>query len=177
MEQFNTDDASYQIWNIYVTCCPGAQLCVNTPGISWPLRIYPMRFAGAVADLVESMKTACQGQPEAPEKVPSALETFQMDWATSLDDELWQFTGIGDLFTYLRKNKKLQIPSEWKAFVPKTVSWASSLSVSKYTYINSKFRQTMISQHWKLQWIVVLIVFLHVFDDFCRQFIKLMGKC
>ena len=134
----------------------GSALCQY----SWPLRIYPMRFAGAVADLMETMKASCQGQPEAPEKVPSALETFQMDWATTLDDELWQFTGIGDLFTYLRKNKKLQIPSEWKPFVPKTVGWASSLTMSKNTCINSQFGQAMSNQQGKLQWILV-------FDGVC----------
>ena len=81
-----------------------------------------MQFAGAVADLVENMTSSCSGQPQATEQVPTALATFQMNWPTNLEDELWQFAGIESLYAYLRKNKSLKIPPEWKAFVPVSLS-------------------------------------------------------
>ena len=82
-----------------------------------------MQFAGAVTDMVEKMKASCSGQPEAPpHQVPTALETFQMKWPTDLHDDLWQFAGIESLYAYLRKHKSLKIPSEWKAFVPTSLS-------------------------------------------------------
>ena len=83
-----------------------------------PPRVYPMNFAFAVEELVESMKQNKKGQPQAPQELPSALETYKLDWETS---DVWQFVNIEQLFAYLRKSKKLRIPEEWTPFVPKTL--------------------------------------------------------
>lgn len=80
-----------------------------------------MKFAETYTDLIESMKSTCLGQPQLPAHLPTALDTFQMNWFSNLDDELWQFAGIESLFNYLRKHKKLRIPDEWKHVVPKAL--------------------------------------------------------
>ena len=80
-----------------------------------------MAFAGAFTDLFDEMRHTSFGQPEAPARVPTALETFQMEWDSNMNDEYWQFAGIEDLYKYFRKNKRLRIPDEWKALVPKSL--------------------------------------------------------
>ena len=80
--------------------------------------IYPLSFARAFSGLMGNMKKTARGQPELPESVPDALDVFKLEWDTS---EVWHFADLNTLFLYLRKNKKLQIPHKWKAFVPKTL--------------------------------------------------------
>ena len=79
-----------------------------------------MTFAREVLKMVEDMKRTCCGQPRLPSVVPPALETFKnMDWCENT--ELWEFAQLPQLFNYLRPNRVLKIPSEWKSVVPKSM--------------------------------------------------------
>ena len=77
-----------------------------------------MAFARFLIDLLEEMKATAMGQPKLPEVVPTALETFSMEWHT---EDVWGAAEIPELFQYLRKAKSLQIPQEWEAVVPKAL--------------------------------------------------------
>ena len=78
-----------------------------------------MPFARAVLDLVEEMKRTRQGQPQLPQEVPSAFESFVASgWQNS---DVWQLADLESVFAYLRHGKRLQIRSEWRAIVPATL--------------------------------------------------------
>lgn len=62
------------------------------------------------------MKQSVRGKPELPTPLPAALETWKLPWNS--EGRLWSFTGLADVFEYLRGNKKLRIPPEWQPFVP-----------------------------------------------------------
>lgn len=78
-----------------------------------------MRFAREVLDMVESMKASCKGLPEIPPELPPAVVTFtELEWETS---DVWMFVDLGSVYEYLRGNKNLKIPTEWRPFVPKSL--------------------------------------------------------
>ena len=79
-----------------------------------------MAFARAVADRIESMKVTRRGCPEVPNEVPPALHTFTaMEWH---EDDIWNFSGLTDVYEYLRGCKTVQIPEPWKEYFPKKLS-------------------------------------------------------
>lgn len=81
-------------------------------------RHYPMPFARAVTDQIERMKMSRRGCPELPASVPTALHTITcLEWPES--SEFWQFAGLKDLYFYLRGAASLEIPEEWKPYIPK----------------------------------------------------------
>jgi len=84
------------------------------------LRIYPVPFARAVADLLESMKSSAYGQPQLPQCLPTAKECMELEWVGA--NPIWQFADLPSLFSYLRMSKALKIPVDWKGIVPKTLS-------------------------------------------------------
>lgn len=76
-----------------------------------------MRFARAVLDMVENLKASCNGQPGLPGTLPPALVTFaEMEWEKS---DVWMFVDLPSVYTYLRCCRGLNIPPEWRPFVPK----------------------------------------------------------
>jgi len=79
-------------------------------------RIYPWPFARALVDMVENMKETASGCPRLPDEIPSAFETFNSSWDGPSD--IWQYVDFSGLFTYLRGNRKLKIPSEWRVVIP-----------------------------------------------------------
>ena len=81
-----------------------------------------MAFARAVTDMAEDIKRTCRGMPLATAAnglTPSALETLQLFWGS--DASLWKAAELGQLYAYLRKNKALKIPDEWRLWVPKAL--------------------------------------------------------
>ena len=66
------------------------------------LRIYPVPFCTTYVDLMEKMKNSCHGQPPLPLPLPSALQTFAMDWPC---EDVWGTADIPQFFAYLRKAK------------------------------------------------------------------------
>ena len=83
-------------------------------------RVYPVAFAREILDSVEDMKATAHGQPALANPLPTALETFTtMEWPT--DDDIWGFVDFAQLFNYLRNNRSLRIPTEWRAVVPKNM--------------------------------------------------------
>ena len=80
-----------------------------------------MPFARALIDKVEDMKSTARGQPALPMEVPSLLETLSAPWpATELDCE-WDFASFREVFNYLRGNRKLQIPDEFRGIIPRAL--------------------------------------------------------
>lgn len=81
---------------------------------------YPMRFAREVLDMVESLKASCKGLPELPADLPPAIVTFsELQWETS---DVWTFVDLPPVYEYLRGNRNLKIPEEWRPFVPKSLA-------------------------------------------------------
>ena len=79
-----------------------------------------MAFGRRVAEIIENVKASARGQPQLPEKVPTATETFQdVDWSS--EPELWSFVDFAQVFNYLRPCKHLRIPPEWQGLIPKAL--------------------------------------------------------
>lgn len=92
----------------------------SKPSAPATLRQYPMRFAREVLDLVEPMKASTSGLPELPENLPPAISTFtEAAWEES---DVWMFVDLPQVYKYLRGNRNLQIPEEWRPFVPSQLS-------------------------------------------------------
>ena len=78
-----------------------------------------MRFACHVADHLEKLKMTGQGQPELPEVLPAATDTFRaMSYNTN--SELWSNANLRDCFVYLRGSTRLKVPEKWQTLVPKS---------------------------------------------------------
>ena len=75
-----------------------------------------MPFARHFCDLLEEMKSAKSGQPQLPDVVPPAIETFQR--LKMSDPEVWRHVGLASVYNYVRRSKRLQIPVEWHCFMP-----------------------------------------------------------
>ena len=83
-----------------------------------PPRQYPMRLARHLAVNAEQLKEACLAKIPLPDEMPSAVEIFQsMTYGSS--PEPWGCVDLGDIFTYLRGGKKLNLPPEWKPLIPR----------------------------------------------------------
>ena len=68
--------------------------------------------------MLEDLKANRCGQPQLPTgRLPTALESFQN--LESADVNIWRSMKLASVFNYLRYNKYLKIPVEWRAFVPK----------------------------------------------------------
>ena len=98
-----------QVRNIEFENCFDCMTCHLKTQDPWP-------FARALIDMVEEMKETASGCPQLPDKLPSAFEMFNCSWDTPAD--LWQYVEFGELFTYLRGSRKLNIPSEWRTVIP-----------------------------------------------------------
>ena len=79
-------------------------------------RIYPMPFARRLVDLLEPMKETAKGCPVAPVPTPKAVDTFNQ-WPEINPDD-WSFADFGEMFVYLRGNRHLIIPEEWRGKIP-----------------------------------------------------------
>ena len=88
----------------------------NQPPILGGLRIYPTPFARHLVDLLEDMKASAKGCPELPALVPHARETLANWPATNRKD--WEFSALAEVYQYLRGNRNLKIPTEWRGIVP-----------------------------------------------------------
>ena len=82
-----------------------------------------MPFARAVADRIEAFKKTRKGFPSLPENLPTALQTFMLDWEESTD--VWEFAGLAEFYEYLRGCNRTTIPEEWKPHFPKK-TWSAS---------------------------------------------------
>lgn len=80
-----------------------------------------MPFARTLVDKLEDMKATCQGQPLLPMSVPSVLDTIGSPWPMRDSDCEWHYAGFAEVFQYLRGNKKLEIPPEFRAITPRSI--------------------------------------------------------
>lgn len=81
------------------------------------LRIYPERFGQHVAKLMPKLTTKGEGLP--PDSHLSPLPADQL-----LGSQPWTNWDEADLITvlrYVRGNKSLNLPSKWKALVPRVL--------------------------------------------------------
>ncbi|CAE7276251.1 unnamed protein product [Symbiodinium sp. CCMP2592] len=76
-------------------------------------REYPPRFACFLAHHCQLLKATAHGQPEVPEVLPSAVETFvSMQYGSQ--DDMFSFAALQEVFVYVRGGKRLVVPPEWK---------------------------------------------------------------
>lgn len=66
--------------------------------------------------MVEEMKGDCKGLPALPAAVPPARSSFEA--LAPADPAIWRQVGFPEMFNYLRRNKHLNIPTEWKDLIP-----------------------------------------------------------
>ena len=77
-----------------------------------------MKFARAVAGIVNDLKVSGRGCPKLPSPVPSALETFAREPDSAEVDEIFQHVGLVSVYNYLRGGKSLRLPVEWAPYMP-----------------------------------------------------------
>ena len=83
-----------------------------------PLREYTLQFARELVDLYHELVHSARGQPALPEHVPPAIQSYN-----SLPETVGLgFAGLESVFNYLRRNRSLQIPHEWKEHIPPPTS-------------------------------------------------------
>lgn len=75
-----------------------------------------MPFARHLIDRLETMKATAHGAPVLPSEVPDAKDTF-LQWVDVCHED-WQFSGMSDVFQYLRGNRNLSIPEHWRGTIP-----------------------------------------------------------
>ena len=78
-----------------------------------------MPFARTLVDMLDAMKSTAKGQPALPMELPPALTTMGEPWPMA--DCEWSFAGFGEVFGYLRGNRKLEIPPEYQAVIPRKI--------------------------------------------------------
>jgi len=84
-----------------------------------PLREYPVRFAWSLVDLYDELTDSAAGQKPLPAKLPSCMETFQAMQKSEKQISGLKWAKLGEVYSYLRHGKRLQIPAPWKKFLPK----------------------------------------------------------
>lgn len=80
-------------------------------------RIYPTPFARRLVDMLEEMKASARGAPVPPTEALDPLSCFE-DWRVDVIPEDWSFVDFAELFNYLRGNRHLQIPINWRSAIP-----------------------------------------------------------
>ena len=70
-------------------------------------------------DLYDDLTRSPAGQANLPAKVPSCMESFEAMQQSRMQIGGLEFAKLGEVYLYLRYGKHLQIPSEWKKFLPK----------------------------------------------------------
>ncbi|CAK9003810.1 Uncharacterized protein SCF082_LOCUS7912 [Durusdinium trenchii] len=75
---------------------------------------YPEMFGMALVDLYTDLTDSPCGTARLPKRVPPAFESFK-----KMPDshEGLRFAALGEVYSYLRGNRHLVIPSEWRPFV------------------------------------------------------------
>ena len=114
-------------WNLSINylvlflCILFAHEIYHSFSLSKLLRIYPWPFARALVDMLEDLKKSSCGTPKLPEVTPSAFTMFSSLWYR--DDREWQYVNFAEVYNYLRGNRKLCIPPEWRGVIPSRLEW------------------------------------------------------
>lgn len=84
------------------------------------LREYPIRFGFKMVDLYDSLTTSARGRAILPTEVPNAMTSFENMPDSETDVYgAFRFADLMEVFNYLRRNKHLEIPKEWRHLIPK----------------------------------------------------------
>ena len=72
----------------------------------------------AMVDLYHDLTTSAQGFAVVPEPAPPAMESFK-----KMGDKhgALQYARLEDVYTYLRGNRRLEIPEHWRPLIPKNL--------------------------------------------------------
>ena len=95
---------------------------LHAPFLRYPtacLRVYPMRFARQLVDMRAELISDKFGAPDAPDRLPTAVETFSAMPDDSPDQ--WPHSDLKSVYNYLRGSKHLRIPSQWEPHLPKRI--------------------------------------------------------
>ena len=80
------------------------------------LRVYTMRFAWNVIRVLPRLqRDACR----QPAKCPDGLDIHQV--FASLDQDLWLDAGMDSVLCYLKGNKALNVPADWRPWLPTVI--------------------------------------------------------
>ena len=78
-----------------------------------------MRFALQLVDMRAELISDKFGAPDAPDRLPTAVETFSAMPDDSPDQ--WPHSDLKSVYNYLRGSKHLRIPSQWEPHLPKRI--------------------------------------------------------
>ena len=78
-------------------------------------RIYPHRFGLATVQLLPKLRTEGEGAPELASKPDGPAIFNSMSWNTDVN---WDEVRFKPMLVYLRGNKSLALPEEWKRVFP-----------------------------------------------------------
>ena len=93
------------------------------PAQQWhQLREYTIQFGRCLSDLYPDMVATACGAPALPSCAapPPAQQSFESLPSDGFD---LGYAKLDDVFNYLRRNRKLVIPSEWQHIIPKPRWW------------------------------------------------------
>ena len=93
--------------------------------LSHTLREYPELFGMAMVDLFHDLTNSAQGFAAVPEPTPQAMVSFK-----KMDNQhgALQYARLEDVYTYLRGNRRLELPEHWKPLIPKNLdAWAQRM--------------------------------------------------
>lgn len=78
-----------------------------------------MRFAWTLVDLYDDLTGSAKGTAPLPVPVPSCMESFLAMQRSQKQICGLEWANLGEVYTYLRNGKHLDIPKEWRKFLPK----------------------------------------------------------
>ena len=102
-----------------------------------------------MVDLYFDLTSSAQGMAPVPFPPPPAIESFQgmADHHGALE-----YAGLHEVYNYLRGNKNLSIPDNWRQFLPKTLAaWTWQLREGGETF-DAKNSQFIGAKKSKLIW-------------------------
>lgn len=102
-------------------CSIGVSLMLIVQGSCYlaQLRVYPVKFARTVTDLFPRLVDTAFTFPDPPAPLPSALESF-LSFKED-DPHQWPYAKLAEVYSYLRRSKRLQIPAQWEPFIPNSI--------------------------------------------------------
>ena len=85
--------------------------------------------------MYDELTDSAAGRKPLPAKVPSCMETFQAMQKSKKQIFGLKWANLGEVYSYLRSGKHLQIPEQWRKFLPKeppleAETWSTTLTLS-----------------------------------------------
>ena len=102
-----------RVWSKYNSC--------HQIWFPLPPRVYPTRFGWRTVQLMPKLKSRGEGMPEVPQNTPLDGPSIFNSMSWHSDDVNWDEARLKPLLVYLRGNRNLNLPEEWKVVFPKRI--------------------------------------------------------